>query len=301
MEKDEFIPWAKIMEKLKDNGIDMNEKYIKFAIDEISFPQENFECEKNQNRSFGIIPTIRRHGNRIFVKETDVNQYIKNLKEMSIKLTFNDVKEIVKEYQLVLKRSRKRGMRGQRNFTGKIEDEIRGKLAEFGTAKFCKKVSNVEFVIDFSLLEKGELRDEGDFTEIIKNGKKSLLNNKQIIAVKSTAGYFAIALPENEWSWPGSIYIAVRLHIDESFLLKLINKGLELEDLDLNQEIGWLEVFGFIKKEEMEKYAFQGKRLPGKYHASNEDWSKRNYIMHPMQLHRNLDDFGELLKKYVDK
>ena len=53
---------------------------------------------------------------------------------MRVELTYKDVQEIVKKYQLVLKRPRKRAMRGQRNFTGKIEDEIRGKLGEIGIA-----------------------------------------------------------------------------------------------------------------------------------------------------------------------
>ena len=45
-------------------------------------------------------------------------------------LTLEDVREVVEKYDAVLHRGRKYGMRGNRNFTGKVEDEIRGTLAE---------------------------------------------------------------------------------------------------------------------------------------------------------------------------
>ena len=301
MDDHDYVPWKEVSNMLNSEGITMAEKYIRFAIDEISFPAKLFKCKTKQNRNFCIIPSIRKHGNRIFVKKDDVRKYIENLKQMRVELTYKDVQEIVKKYQLVLKRPRKRAMRGQRNFTGKIEDEIRGKLGEIGIARFCNSVGGIQFVVDFSTLEKGKLRDEGDFIEVITHGEKHSLSNDLKIAVKSTAGYFAIALPENEWEWPGNIYISVRLHIEESFLFKLINKGLDLENFELNQQIGWLEIFGYITKSEMEQISFQGTRLPGKYHASNEDWSKTNYIMHPMQLYRTRDEFRELMKKYVYK
>jgi len=276
----------------------MAEKYVKFALDDVEFPSSQFKCNTNQERSFCVLKSVRRRGNWKYVKLDDVKIFVDNLKEMSVDLNYKDVKEVFVKYADVLKRSRKRGMRGQRNFTGKVEDEIRGKLSEIGTAKFCRDVAGVEFEPDFEILEKGKLRDEGDFVHIKKNGKKIPLPNNLLIAIKSTAGYFSFGVPQNEWSWPGNIYIAVRLHIDEAFLLRLLNKALDLEEFELSEKIGWLEVFGYVYKKEMEDHSFIATRLPGKYHASPNDWNLPNYIMHPMQLHRSRKKFEDLMKPF---
>lgn len=278
----------------------MAEKYIKFALDEIVFPQEQYECKSNQNRTFCVLESVKKRRNWKYVNKKELDKFVENIKQMSVDLSFKDVKLVCKKYQEVLKRPRKRGMRGQRNFTGKIEDEVRGKLSEVGTAKFCKIAGNVEFEPDFEILPKGQLRDEGDFDQVIRNGKKIPIPQNLLIAVKSTAGYFALGLPQNEWTWPGGVYISVRLHIAESFLLSLINKSLDLEDFSLSKKIGWLEIFGFIYKDEMEKKAFVGNRLPGKYHASQNDWNLPNYIMHQTQLHTTRKEFEDLMKRYKD-
>jgi len=278
----------------------MSEKYIKFALDTVTFPESNYQCKTKQNRSFCILESVKKRGNWKFVRKSDARQFIDNLKEMSVVLTYKEVKEIFEKYSEVLKRSRKRGMRGQRNFTGKVEDEIRGKLSELGTAKFCAMIGGVKFEPDYSLLEKGKLRDEGDFIHIIKDGKRIPLPKNLLIAIKSTAGYFSFGVPQNEWDWPGNVYIAVRLHINEAFLLRLLNKSLGLDELGLSEKIGWLEIFGFVFKKEMEKHSFIGNRLPGKYHASQNDWNLPNYIMHPLQLHRTKEEFLTLMKTYRD-
>ena len=290
--------WKDLLPKLSGEGRPMVEKYVKFALDEINFSESAYSCKSNQTRTFCILKSVKKRGNWKYVKSEDADQFVKNLKEMSVDLTYEDVKEVTEKYSEVLKRSRKRGMRGQRNFTGKVEDEIRGKLSELGTAKFCYEVGRVKFEPDFSILEKGKLRDEGDFVEVIKNNRTVPLPNELLIAIKSTAGYFSFGVPQNEWSWPGNVYISVRLHIKESFLLKLINAALELENYQLSDTIGWLEVFGYVFKKEMEDKAFVGTRLPGKYHASQNDWNLPNYIMHPMQLHRTRKEFQELLERY---
>jgi len=297
---DGLIFWKDLIPMLAKEKRPMAEKYVKFALDEINFPKSEYSCKSSQDRTFCVIKSVKKRRNWKYVKPEDAEQFVNNLKEMSVDLIYADVKQVCEKYSEVLKRSRKRGMRGQRNFTGKVEDEIRGKLSELGTAKFCYEIGKVKFKPDFSILEKGKLRDEGDFVEVIKNGNKITLPTELLIAIKSTAGYFSFGVPQNEWSWPGNVYISVRLHIDESFLLRLLNKGLGLEDFDMSERIGWLEIFGYVYKTEMEERAFVGKRLPGKYHASQNDWNLPNYIMHQMQLHRTRKEFQELMKRYSD-
>ena len=121
-----------------------------------------------------------------------------------------------------------------------------------------------------------------------------------LIAIKSTAGYFPLALPKNEWNWPGNVYIEVRLHIEESFLLKLLDKSLGLDNFSLSENIGWVEIFGFVFKKDIEENAFVGNRLPGKYHSTQNDWTLPNYIMHPLQLHRSKKEFQKLMEMYVN-
>jgi hypothetical protein len=72
-----------------------------------------------------------------------------------------------------------------------------------------------------------------------------------------------------------------------------------LEDFETQGVIGWLEIDGWITKEEMEQKAYIGTRLPGKYHASPRDWRLRNYIMHPLQVHRTRKEFLQLMNKYL--
>jgi DNA (cytosine-5)-methyltransferase 1 len=278
----------------------MANKYLKFALAEINFPEPTYKSRVEQKRSFVLLESVRRRGNWRYISLDDAEQFIKNLKEMSVCLTYEDVKLICEKYGDVLNRPRKRGMRGQRNFTGKVEDEIRGKLSELGAAKFCEMVGGIKFEPNFDILAPGLYRDEGDFLYIIKDGKKIPLPTNLLIAVKSTNGFFALAIPENEWDWPGEVYISVRLHIKEAFLLKLLNKSLGIEQIDLSEKIGWLEIMGYVRKSEIEDRAFVGTRLPGKYHASDNDWDRRNYIMHQSQLHMARKEFEELLKIYAN-
>jgi hypothetical protein len=71
-----------------------------------------------------------------------------------------------------------------------------------------------------------------------------------------------------------------------------------LEDPAPEGKIGWLEIDGWVSGEEMEQHAYVGKRLPGRYHASPGDWRLRNYIVHPLQVHRTREEFLQLMDRY---
>lgn len=286
---------------LQQNGRPLVKKHIDFRRDTISF--QGYDRKSNSEEgAYSILHFHRGRRNRLYINYKQAKNYLDHLKQMSIDLTYNDVITVIKRYQAVLRRPRKRGMRGHRNFMGKVEDEIRGKLAEQGAANFCKKLCGILFEPFYDLLPSGQRRDEGDFTDfkIASSNEKIQLPNELVIAVKSTNGYFSIAVPENEWNWPGGIYMCVRPHFNPAFLLKLINKAVGLEDFSVQGKIGWLEVDGWISKEEMEQKAYIGSRLPGKYHSAKENWDKKNYIMHPKQLHNTKEEFLQLMKKYLD-
>jgi len=292
-------------EFLEDNGRPLAGKHLRFRKDTIRFEGDYSRADGRDGNEYQILGFRKRPngGNRLWISEKEAVEYLEHLKSMSVELTYEDVQTVVKEYQSVLRRPRKKGMRGDRNFTGKVEDEIRGKLAEEGLSKFCKKVYGISFPPHYEPLEPGQMRDQGDFDHMLVEmdgvEKDIPLPENMKIAVKSTAGYFSFAVPENEWNWPGSIYIAVRPHLNQNFLLRLMNKALDLEDFELNATVGWLEVDGYITKQEMERQAYVGKRLPGAYHGRIRDWDLRNYIMHPLQIHRTLDEFKSLLNRYL--
>src|SRR5688500_7731319 len=144
-------------------GLPMADKYVKFAMIEINFPEPTYKSRVEQKKSFVLLKSVPRRGNWKYISRDDAEEFIKNLKEMSVYLTYEDVKLICEKYGNVLNRPRIRGMRGQRNFTGKVEDEIRGKLSELGVAKFCNMVGGIKFEPNFDLVPIGVLRDEGDF------------------------------------------------------------------------------------------------------------------------------------------
>ena len=68
----------------------------------------------------------------------------------------------------------------------------------------------------YDLLALGQRRDEGDFTDFKTefSSKKVIIPDELKIAVKSTNGYFSIAVPENEGGWPcGFIFLWDRILI----------------------------------------------------------------------------------------
>jgi DNA (cytosine-5)-methyltransferase 1 len=286
-------------EFLAKNGRPLAKKHIDFRRDTISF--DGYKRRDGKTGERYKVLNFSRVGNSLQIPCEKAKEYLDYLKEMSIDLTYDDVVTVVTEYQDVLQRPRKMAMRGQRNFMGKVEDEIRGKLAEEGCATFCRNMSGIHFEPFYALLPPQQKRDEGDFTYFkTAKGERVNLPRGMEIAVKSTNGYFSIAVPESEWDWPGGVYISVRPHLNSNFLLRLINKAVGLEDFPFDSKIGWLEVDGWICKEEMEQRAYIGTRLPGKYHASDSDFRLRNYIMHPSQLHRTRQEFKQLMDRYLN-
>ncbi|MBI5224834.1 hypothetical protein HY989_03105 [Candidatus Micrarchaeota archaeon] len=229
------------------------------------------------------------------ISKQEAEEYLERLKQISFHVTNSDVKTVIGEYDQVLQRPRKFGMRGDRNFTGKVEDEIKGKLVEIAFSNFVESKKGYRLPVDFHLIsEKEAKRDAGDFTHYLENDKKYKLAPDKIIAIKSTNGYF-LAIPTLEMDWEGQIIILVKLHLLEDFLLKILRAGVSLDHLELNQKIGWLEILGWIQKPEFLAKGHRGKRLPGKYHVRREDWDKENIIMHPSELKRNPEELYSLL------
>ena len=226
-------------EFLVKNGRPLAKKHIDFRRYTVSF--EGYDCiNATNNRKYRILDFQRGTKNRLYIPLMEARKYLEHLKDMSIDLTYSDVVDVITKYQDVLQRPRKRGMRGQRNFMGKVEDEIRGKLAEQGLANYYKKLCNIYFEPFYDLLPPGQKRDEGDFIDFRTktDNKKIMIPDELKIAVKSTNGYFPIAVPENEWTWPGGVYISVRPHLNPCFLLTIMNKAVGLEDFSLQKEIG---------------------------------------------------------------
>ena len=234
---------------------------------------------------------VKGSGNRLFCSLRFLEDYALSLYRRSIDLDDHDAKTVVEHYDRVLTKPKKYGMRGQRNFTGKIEDEVRGKLAEHGFSKYAINLNNIEFPVDYSLLEDSSVkRDKGDFNTIIINDKKYDLKLGYRISLKSTNGNY-LAIPQHELKWEGEIFVLVKLHIKETFLYKAIKAGLQLASLNLNDSLGWLEIRGVISKDEFQK-GHLGEQLPDKTQLSS-----LNYIKAPIQLEQNIDRISNLLER----
>ena len=196
---------------------------------------------------------------------------------------------VVENYDYVLQQPKKYGMRGQRNFTGKVEDEVRGKLAERGFHKYAICVNNLEFPVDYSTIEdSNQKRDNGDFTTIVVDEQLYDIKPGYRISLKSTNGNY-LAIPQNELDWEGEIFVLVKLHIKETFLYKAIKAGLQLSNLNLQDNLGWLELRGFIHKNEFQK-GYVSQELP-----DGTKLRSPNYIKAPIQLEQDVKKFSELL------
>jgi DNA (cytosine-5)-methyltransferase 1 len=261
--------------------------------------EQDLDFRRKNNLKLGsetIIPEInfqkvKGSGNRLFCSLRFLENYVLDLYKRSINLNYHDAKIVVEHYDSVLAKPKKYGMRGQRNFTGKIEDEVRGKLAEHGFGKYAMNISNIEFPVDYSLVSEGNnKRDKGDFNTIIINNKKYDLNEGYKISLKSTNGNY-LAIPQRELGWEGEIFILVKLHIKETFLYKAIKAGLQLSTLNLNESLGWLEIRGVINKTEFQK-GYLGEQLPDKTQLSSP-----NYIKAPSQLEQDPKKISNILEQ----
>lgn len=200
-------------------------------------------------------------------------------------------KTVVELYDDILVKPKKYGMRGQRNFTGKIEDEVRGKLAEHGFGKYATNVSSIELPVDYSLIEESDRkRDSSDFNTIIIGDKKYDLPEGFRISLKSTSGSY-LAIPQNELEWEGEIFVLVKLHIKEMFLYKAIKAGLQLSTLNLNDSLGWLEIRGIISKHDFQN-GYCGDKLP-----DNTQLRSPNHIKAPVQLEQDPSVISDILEQ----
>lgn len=127
------------------------------------------------------------------------------------------------------------------------------------------------------------------------DGHEFGLAEDKVIAVKSTNGYF-LAIPEVEMEWEGGIIVLVKLHIKEDFLFEVIKAGLKLKEIDFSEDVGWLEIRGWIRKSNYLRRAHRKKRLPGRYHVG-DIWRQTNLIMHPLELNRKPDELRKLLEE----
>ena len=237
---------------------------------------------------------VKGSGNQLFYSLRYLEDYTLNLFKRSIDLNYYDAQIVVEHYDRVLLKPKKYGMRGQRNFTDKIEDEVRGKLAEHGFGKYAMNLNNIEFPVDYSLIEESQVkRDSGDFNTIIVDDKKYDLTEGWRISLKSTNGNY-LAIPQHELEWEGEIFVLVKLHIKETFLYKAIKAGLQLSSLNLNDNLGWLEIRGFINKYEFQQ-GHLGYHLPGK--EKETPFRNPNYIKAPIPLEQDSKRISNILEE----
>lgn len=274
-----------------------NQAIIFFTLCKRDIKLKDLDFRRKNNLKLGeiIIPPeinfnkVKGSGNRLCCSLRELENYILSLYQRSIDLVYNDARIVVENYDDVLNQPKKYGMRGQRNFTGKIEDEVRGKLAEHGFSKYAMQLSNVELPVDYSILEESDKkRDKGDFTKIVIDNQIYDLKPGYRISLKSTNGNY-LAIPKHELDWEGEIFLLVKLHIKEIFLYRAIKAGLQLASLNLNDNLGWLEIRGFISKDEF-RSSYQSQELP-----DGTKLSSPNYIKAPIQLEQDNSKLSELL------
>lgn len=288
----EYINTNQILDLLQELDYPLLEKEIKFRRDEIAINGKTVGPELNMGKVSG-------YGNSYVVSREDFISYMDSVLELSIQVDYSDVRRVVEAYDLVLQRSRKYGMRGQRNFTGKIEDEIRGKLVEVGFEKYAKINSSIDFLIDFELIDpKESKRDKGDFIQVqTEKGEVLNLPDELTFSVKSTNGFF-LAVPKVELGWEGNIFVLAKLHIKEDFLYKVIKKGLELGDLNYTETLGWFEIRGFVDKKSFsnKEESYFASNFPGRYSLERK-FRQPNFIRTPSMLNRNKKDLLKIFEK----
>lgn len=223
---------------------------------------------------------------------------MQRLKKQSVQITYKDVKSVVESYDDVMLKPARAAMRANRNFTGKIEDEVKGKLVEWGLAKYAYEKIGLELVIDFALITvTTRKRDEGDFVRKLVDGKDVSIPEGLKLSVKSTSGNL-LAVPEVETTWEGDWFVLAKLHIENKFLYEAIKAGLGLMKLDFERNLGWFEIRGFVSKKDFTDLtkSYKGVNLPPPFSMDN-DFGRDNFIMLPTQLNQNPQDFIDLLNQ----
>ncbi len=287
----DYLTKDELLKELEEQGLPLSEKQIDFR-------------RKNGEINGKIVPPelnfvkIKGNGSRLMIKKDEAVQYIARLKKQSVNITYKDVKSIVESYDDVMLKPARAAMRQNRNFTGKIEDEVKGKLVEWGLAKYAYEKVDLELVIDFALITVNtRKRDEGDFVKCLVNSKEKNIPDELKVSVKSTSGNL-LAVPEVETSWEGEWFVLAKLHIEDKFLYDAIKAGLGLMELDLDRNLGWFEIRGFVSKKDFtnSEISYKGVNLPAPFKMDN-DFGRDNYIMLPTQLNQNPEDFISLLEK----
>ena len=227
----EYLTIVDVLTELEEQGIPLNKKQIDFR-------------RKSGQVSSRIVPAeiqfqkVKGHGAKLLIKKEDIVNYIERLKKQSMFITYKDVKSVVENYDEVMLKPARIAMRANRNFTGKIEDEIKGKLVEWGLAKYANQKLGLELVIDFATITvTTRKRDEGDFVKVLVNGKEKNIPDELKISIKSTSGNL-LAVPEIETTWEGEWFVLAKLHIENKFLYDAIKAGFGIPELDIERNIG---------------------------------------------------------------
>jgi len=290
----DYLTIEEFLKELEEQGLSLPRK-------QIDFRRKSGEIKGNKiipELNFGKVPGYRK----IVISKQEAIAYIQRLRRQSVNITYKDVKSVVESYDEVMLKPARAAMRANRNFTGKIEDEVKGKLVEWGLAKYAYEKIGLELVIDFALITvTTRRRDEGDFVKAMMEGKDVEIPDGYKLSVKSTSGNL-LAVPEVETTWEGDWFVLALLHIENKFLYDAIKAGLDLTELDFERNLGWFEIRGFVSKKDFTNTtkALKGVNLPEPFNMSF-DFGRDNYIMLPSQLNQKPEDFLELLNKIKEK
>ncbi len=287
----DYFTIDEVLIELEEQGIPLNKKQIDFRRKSGEVDGHTISAEINFKK-------VKGNGAKLVVARSEIVSYIERLKKQSVYITYKDVKSVIENYDDVMLKPARVAMRANRNFTGKIEDEIKGKLVEWGLAKYAYQKLQLELVIDFALITvTTRKRDEGDFVKaLVKNAEKNIPDELKI-SVKSTSGNL-LAVPEVETTWEGEWFVLAKLHIEDKFLYDAIKAGFGMVELDFERNLGWFEIRGFVSKTDFTDTTktHKGVNLPKPFNMDN-NFSRDNFILLPTQLNQNPDEFIDLLAK----
>lgn len=289
--RNDYLTVDELLQELAEQGLPLPEKQIHFRRKSGEINGHAVPAELN-------FVKVKGFGLRLLISKSDVVKYIARLKRQSVNITYKDVKSVVESYDDVMLKPARAAMRQNRNFTGKIEDEVKGKLVEWGLAKYAYEKLGLELVIDFALITVvTRKRDEGDFVKCLVDGVEKNIPEELKISVKSTSGNL-LAVPEVETTWEGEWFVLAKLHIEDKFLYDAIKAGLGISEIDFERNLGWFEIRGFVSKKDFTNAnkGYKGVNLPPPFKMDN-DFGRDNFIMLPTQLNQKPDDFLELLTK----
>lgn len=287
----DYLTIQDFLTELEEQGLPLPKK-------QIDFRRKSGVIDNHQIPAELHFQKVQGSGARLVTSKNEAKKYIDRLKKQSVNITYKDVKSVVESYNDVMLKPARAAMRANRNFTGKVEDEIKGKLVEWGLAKYAYQRIGLELVIDFALITVvTRKRDEGDFVKALVDGKEKNIPDELKISVKSTSGNL-LAVPEVETTWEGEWFVLAKLHIEDKFLYDAIKAGLGLLELDFERNLGWFEIRGFVSKKDFTntKVSHKGVNLPKPFNMDN-NFGRDNFIMLPTQLNQNPDDFVDLLKE----